>query len=70
MVILDSGPLVALLSPADEHHEWAVEIFATLMPPLWTCEAVLVESAYLTGKAVELMKKVSAGVLRGAFPLD
>jgi predicted nucleic acid-binding protein len=45
--LVDTGPIVAFLNRRDRHHGWAVETFATLRPPLLTCEAVLSEAAYL-----------------------
>lgn len=46
-VLVDTGPLVAVLNANDEHHIWAKEIFGFLSPPLLTCEAVLSEAQFL-----------------------
>ena len=46
-VILDTGPLVAFLNKKDQYHEWALTQFATMIPPLLTCEAVLSEACFL-----------------------
>lgn len=46
-VILDTGPLVAFLNKKDRYHEWAMAQFATMSPPLLTCEAVISESCFL-----------------------
>jgi len=46
-VILDTGPLVALLNKNDFYHEWAKLQFMNLTPPLLTCEAVLSEACFL-----------------------
>jgi predicted nucleic acid-binding protein len=46
-LLVDTGPLVALLDKKDEWHEWAVETFNTLRPPLLTCEAVITEAWHL-----------------------
>lgn len=46
-VLVDTGPLVALLNRRDRHHRWAREVFGTLEPPLGTCEAVLSEACFL-----------------------
>ena len=46
-IILDIGPLVALVSRDDRDHAWAKSIWATLNPPLLTCDAVIVESCFL-----------------------
>lgn len=48
-VILDTGPLVALLNGRDRHHRWAVDQWYRIAPPLMTCEAVLAEACFLVG---------------------
>ena len=45
--LLDTGPLVSFLASGLEHHEWAVQEWKRLRPPLLTCEAVLTEAAFL-----------------------
>ena len=42
-VLLDAGPLIGYLNRKDQHHGWAVESWAALSGPLFTCEAVLSE---------------------------
>lgn len=63
-VILDTGPLAALMNRRDKWHVWASEAFGAIPPPLWTCEAVLTEAAHLTGRPAEIASKVASGVLR------
>lgn len=46
-LLIDTGPLVALLDRSDEYHEWAVEQFSHLSVPLITCEGTISEAAYL-----------------------
>ena len=46
-VLLDTGPLIAFLNKKDQYHEWALAQFATMTPPLLTCEAVLSETCFL-----------------------
>lgn len=46
-LLVDSGPLVALVDPKDEHHAWAKATFTAAGPRLLTCEAVLAESLHL-----------------------
>jgi len=48
----------------DRWHSWTVEVLRGLTPPLWTCEAVLTEASYLTGRPADIMSKVAAGALR------
>ena len=47
VALLDTGPLVSFLASGLEHHEWAVEEWKRLRPPLLTCEPVLTEAAFL-----------------------
>ena len=63
-IIVDTGPLVALLNRRDTHHRWVTEVLAGLDLPLWTCEAVLTEAAHLTDKPVVIMAMVADGALK------
>lgn len=49
-VLLDTGPLVALLSRHDSQHDRAKALFATCEPPLRTGEAVIAEACFLMRK--------------------
>lgn len=49
-VLLDTGPLVALLSRDDVEHARALRLFAACQPPLRVCEAVLAEACFLMRK--------------------
>ena len=53
-VLLDTGPLVALLSKDDANHERARRLFGACVPPFRCCEAVVAEACFL-------MRKVHAG---------
>jgi predicted nucleic acid-binding protein len=46
-MLLDTGPLVALLDRGDRYHAWAVAQWERIEPPLLTCEAVLSEACFL-----------------------
>ncbi len=46
-VIVDTGPIVALLNQRDQHHQWTRDLLATIEPPLLTCESVLSEACFL-----------------------
>jgi uncharacterized protein len=52
-VLLDTGPLVALLSRDDVHHERAKRLFAECAPPFRCCEAVIAEACFLMRKVHE-----------------
>ena len=45
--LLDTGPIVAYLYSRDTYHDWAVEAFSEVQPPVITCEAVLTEACFL-----------------------
>lgn len=49
-VLLDTGPLVALLSSNDANHDRARRLFAECAPPLRCCEAVVAEACFLMRK--------------------
>jgi predicted nucleic acid-binding protein len=49
-VLLDTGPLVALLSENDANHARARQMFADCLPPLRSCEAVVAEACFLMRK--------------------
>ncbi len=45
--IVDSGALVALLDPREEHHRWAQEILFRQPEPWFVCDAVISETFFL-----------------------
>ena len=49
-ILLDTGPLVALLSRHDVNHERARRLFADCAPPFRSCEAVVAEACFLMRK--------------------
>lgn len=46
-VLLDTGPLVALMAKSDHRHAEAKRAFAECAPPLRCCEAVVAEACFL-----------------------
>jgi uncharacterized protein len=67
-VLVDAGPLVALLNRRDKHHAWALETFAGLEAPLLTCEPVLAETAHLVrdleGGNTAVVDMLARGVIK------
>jgi uncharacterized protein len=46
-VLVDTGPLVALVDRRDGYHSWAKAQVEDIDPPLYTCESVLTEACFL-----------------------
>lgn len=73
-VILDTGPLIAILNPQDRHHRWAQEQWAQVTPPFLTCEAVITEACFLAhrlarGGEEAVVSLIERGVLDVSFQL-
>jgi len=62
-VLVDAGPIAALLDRRDVHHEWAKQQIAQMRHPLVTCEAVLSEAFFLLAPIRAGMDSLS-GLLR------
>lgn len=57
-VVLDTGPLVALLDKADDHHKWATAQFGRFEGTVRVCEAVLTETLFLLRHLKPAQEKV------------
>lgn len=66
-VILDTGPLVALLDAGDSAHDWTILQFRKITGPLLTCEPVLAEAMYLLRSLRPAQEKILEWVERGAL---
>ena len=64
---MDTGPLVAILSRDDEHHEICVQALREMPGPLFSCWPVITEAAWLlrsSSRAVQqLLQSVDGGFL-------
>lgn len=73
-VLLDTGPLVALLNRRDHYHAWARSVLDTVMPPVFTCEAVLSEACFLLsrvdGGADAVLALLAADIIRVEFQIS
>jgi predicted nucleic acid-binding protein len=72
-VLLDTGPLIALIDRRDRHHAWAVTQFTEIVPPLLTCEPVVTEACFLARRAdggpAAALQLFERGVARLQFAL-
>lgn len=73
-VILDAGPLVAYFDANEEHHEWSVQQFDSLRPPLLSCETAIAEAVYLIeardGDSSSLFRFLREKVIQLPFRLE
>ncbi len=69
-VIVDTGPIVALLNKRDAHHAWVREVLDTVRPPLYTCEAVISEACFVLGRFAGSSQAVLELVAGGAIAID
>ncbi len=65
--IADTGFIVAFLNRSDKHHDWAREIGRRISEPLFTCEAVLAETAFQVESSSRVLALLEDGFLRIAF---
>ena len=68
-VLLDTGPLVALLAENDAYHRQCVETLADLSPPLLTCWPVLTEAAWLLRRYPHPADRLNDARSAGLFDL-
>ena len=73
-IIIDTSPLVAFIDKSDNFHEWTVEKWKNLRPPLFTCEAVIAESCFLLqnvhGGESAILSLLEAEVIKIPFNLS
>jgi predicted nucleic acid-binding protein len=74
VLLIDAGPLVALLNAREAHHQWSVELVKREAPPFFTCEAVLTEVSHLVsslpGATESLMEYVERRLIQCPFRID
>jgi uncharacterized protein len=70
-VVVDTGPLVALLNRRERHHSWVAKVMDTIEPPLFTCDPVLSEACFLLrhigGGSNNVLELVARGLVRSDF---
>ncbi len=65
--IADTGFIVAFANRGDDHHAWAVAVAERVDAPLFTCEAVLAESAFHLQNTAVVLDLVREGLVQVAF---
>ncbi len=68
-VLIDTGPIVAILSKNDEHHDRCSKALTILTPPLLTCWPVVTEAAWLLRRRPDAVIKMFDGFHGGFFAL-
>ena len=70
-VIVDTGPIVALLNRRERHHAWVAKVMDGIEPPLFTCDPVLSEACFLLqqneGGPDAVLELVARGLIRSDF---
>jgi predicted nucleic acid-binding protein len=68
-VLMDTGPLVAVLSPDERHHEICVALLHSLPSPMVTCWPVVTEAMWLLRKSPRTTKKLLSAISSGVLEI-
>lgn len=72
-VLLDTGPLIALVNRRDRFHQWVKIEWEQIESPLLTCEAVITEASFLLrtvyGGQRAVMSLIEQGIIQIPFRL-
>jgi uncharacterized protein len=73
VILLDTGPWVALHCRSENHHDWARAEFGKQPGPFYTCESVVAETCFLLARAgfdpARALDLVERGVVRVGMQL-
>jgi len=64
-VLVDTGPLVAIISPDDPHHEICSALLKSMPSPLLTCWPVITEAAWLLRQYPFGFERLLKGIQEG-----
>ncbi len=72
-VLVDTGPLVAMLSERDSNHKVAVKTLKRIAPPMLTAWPVLTEAQWMmkqnSGSIRQMLELIEKGILK-LLPMD
>jgi uncharacterized protein len=68
-ILVDTGPLVAILSRDDEHHDACVSALREMPAPLLSCWPVITEAAWLLRRSPRAVQQLLGSVERGFLEL-
>jgi len=69
-VLIDAGPIAALLNSRDQWHAWVREMLGQIRPPLLTCESVISEACFLARRWSNGMEGILGLVDRGVISVE
>ena len=69
MILVDAGPLTAIVKAADQHHAACAAAFKTISQPLGTVWPVLAEAMYLVSGVPTAQEAIWNLITRGAVQL-
>jgi predicted nucleic acid-binding protein len=70
VTIVDTGPIVALINPRDQHHQWARTAIRQINEPMLTCDAVLSEAFFLVSGVPNGIRRFTEMLASGAIQSD
>lgn len=68
-VLVDTGPIVAILSRRDHYHKLCVDALREMPGPLFTCWPVLTEAAWLLRRSSDAVQQLLRGIEAGFLEL-
>lgn len=68
-ILVDTGPMVAIISHHDQYHQLCVKQLHNLVPPLFTCWPVVTEAAWLLRKEVSAVQRLFSSIEIGVYKL-
>jgi uncharacterized protein len=68
-ILIDTGPLVAILSSEDAQHETCVDVLREIAGPLLSCWPVITEAAWLLRRSPHAIQQLLGSVDTGFLEL-